>query len=293
MNQFLTFAFIGGDLRQAQAITSLAKEGYSIRLFGLDKIDIPKGFKIYKSSSLEDCLYGADIIILPLPYSNGDDTIKTSLSDVHININELVRKIEGHQLLLAGKADQQLIALAKLYNVHLIDYATREEMAVKNSIPTVEGALEIAMRETPYTIHSSKCLVLGYGRIGKLLASSLNALGAKTHVAARKYSDLAWIEANGLLPIHFPDLYSHIGNFDIIFNTVPELVLDFKHLTEIKESCLIIDLASKPGGVDFEVAGKLGKKVIWALSLPGKVAPQTAGNIIKETIVNILNELGV
>lgn len=292
MNKFLTFAFIGGDLRQTQVINSFAQDGYSVRIFGLD-FDVPNDSKIYKSSSVDDCLLGADIVILPLPYNNGDDTIKTNSSGVKIMVGDLIRKIKNNQILLAGKADKQLTALTELYNIHLIDYASREELAIKNSIPTAEGALAIAMAETPYTIHSSRCLVLGYGRIGKILSSYLKALGADTYVAARKYKDIAWIEANNLSAVNFSDLYDHIGNFDIIFNTVPELVLDFRHLSEIPDKCLIIDLASKPGGVDFETAQKLGKKVIWALSLPGKVAPQTAGNIIKTTIANILNELGV
>ena len=71
------------------------------------------------------------------------------------------------------------------------------------------------------------------------------------------------------------------------------MILDFKLLSKVRESSLIIDLASRPGGVDFETARNLGRKVIWALSLPGKVAPDTAGDIMKETIVNILEELGV
>ena len=40
---------------------------------------------------------------------------------------------------------------------------------------------------------------------------------------------------------------------------------------------------SKPGGVDLGAAGKLGLTVIWALSLPGKVAPVTAGAAIRDT----------
>lgn len=148
------------------------------------------------------------------------------------------------------------------------------------------------MQETPYTIHSSNCLVIGYGRVGKVMAKTLSGLSAHTYVAARKYSDIAWIKANGYNPVPIKELGDSIGKFDIIFNTVPSLVLDFRLLPKINKDCLIIDLASKPGGVDFEVARDLGKKVIWALSLPGKVAPDTAGDIIKDTIVNILEELG-
>ncbi|MGE4275639.1 MAG: hypothetical protein AB7E30_00520 [Lawsonibacter sp.] len=47
-----------------------------------------------------------------------------------------------------------------------------------------------------------------------------------------------------------------------------------------------------PSGVDLGVAGELGLTVIWALSIPGKVAPVTAGAAIKSTIYNMLRELG-
>ncbi len=293
LNQFLTFAFIGGDSRQIQVISRFARDGHPIQTYGLDTAIFPKDIHVSQSPSLKDCLTNADIVVLPLPYTTGDEIIKTTFSSTRIYINDILRQLSGTQLLFAGRADQQLRTLSDLYNVHLIDYADREELSIRNSIPTVEGAVEIAMSETPYTIHGSRCLVLGYGRIGKLLSKTLKALGANTTVAARKHSDLAWIAANGLTGIPFASLSQHIRNFDLIFNTVPTMVLDFRLLSEVPDSGLIIDLSSQPGGVDFETARMLGKKVIWALSLPGKVAPETAGDIIKDTIANILEELGV
>lgn len=162
-----------------------------------------------------------------------------------------------------------------------------------NAIPTAEGAIEIAISETPVTIHGSKCLVLGYGKIGKILTKDLYGMGAITYAAARKYADLAMIEGHGYEPLQMSTLKGRINEFDIIFNTVPALILDDEVLSKVQKDALIIDLASKPGGVDFEAAKKYGLRVIWALSLPGKVAPITSGAIIKDTIMNIINELGV
>lgn len=121
----------------------------------------------------------------------------------------------------------------------------------------------------------------------------LFGLGAQTYVEARKYADLAMIEGHGYEPLDLYHLKDCIGDFDIIFNTVPALILDRETLQNVKSDALVIDLASKPGGVDFEAAKILGVKVIWALSLPGKVAPVTSGAIIKDTIMNIIRELGV
>lgn len=135
--------------------------------------------------------------------------------------------------------------------------------------------------------------MLGYGKIGKILSKDLYGMGAQTYVEARKYADLAMIEGHGYEPLPLCELKNNIQEFDIIFNTVPALILDDEILTHVKKDALIIDLASKPGGVDFDAAKAYGVKVIWALSLPGKIAPVTSGAIIKDTIMNIINELGV
>lgn len=162
-----------------------------------------------------------------------------------------------------------------------------------NAVPTAEGAIEIAISETPITIHGSKCLVLGYGRIGKILSKFLDGMGAQTYVEARKYADLALIESHGCNPLTMKETKMRLDEFDIIFNTVPALILTREDLEKVKKDALIIDLASKPGGVDFTAAKELGIHVIWALSLPGRTAPVTAGIIIKDTITNILSELEV
>ena len=70
------------------------------------------------------------------------------------------------------------------------------------------------------------------------------------------------------------------------------MLFDEYMLNKLRKDTLMIDLASKPGGVDFNIAGKLGLKVIWALSLPGKVAPVSSGEIIAGTVLNILKERG-
>ncbi|MBE7016298.1 MAG: dipicolinate synthase [Ruminococcaceae bacterium] len=160
-------------------------------------------------------------------------------------------------------------------------------------MPTAEGAIEIAMTEMPITIYGSRVLVVGYGRIGKMLASRFKSLGADVTVSARKHKDFAWIEEQGCAYIHTMDIASYIKSYDIIVNTVPFTVIDRDALSEMRKDSLIIDLASKPGGVDFTSAKELGKNVIWALSLPGKTAPITSGKIIKDTILNILTEMEV
>lgn len=148
------------------------------------------------------------------------------------------------------------------------------------------------MEEISTTIYGQKVLLTGFGRITKVMVKALTGLGADVSVTARKYSDLAWARIYGCKAIHISELDNYISDYSLIFNTVPAVILDEKKLSKLKHDCLLIDLASKPGGVDFDTARKLGIKVIWALSLPGKVAPVTSGEIIADTICNILTERG-
>ncbi len=162
-----------------------------------------------------------------------------------------------------------------------------------NAVPTAEGALQIAMEELPITLHGARALVLGYGRIGSLLARRLHSLGAIVSVSARSYAAFAHIAAEGMQSLDTRMLTGQLGAFDVLFNTVPAKILGMSELAELHEDCLVIDLASKPGGVDFDGAQKLSRRVIWALSLPGKVAPISAAKAIRDTVYHILDEEGI
>lgn len=149
------------------------------------------------------------------------------------------------------------------------------------------------MENSSITLHGSKCIVLGFGRCGKVLAHMLKGIGAHLSVEARSMSDLAYIEGYGYTPVALKDLTEHIGQYDFIFNTIPSLILDGNKLNKVKQDAVIIELASKPGGIDLALAKRLGIKVIDGQSLPGKVAPETAAKIIFDTILNAYSDMGV
>ena len=132
---------------------------------------------------------------------------------------------------------------------------------------------------------------MGFGRIGKVLSKMLSGIGAKVYCEARKNEDIAWIKAYGYEPIHLNDLDKHLGMFDIIINTIPFQILDNDRLDLLKKDIVIIDLASNPGGVDRKAAKEKNIKLVWALSLPGKVAPVTSAEFIKETLYHALKEI--
>ena len=173
-----------------------------------------------------------------------------------------------------------------------IDYSLREEFLIKNAVPTAEGAIEIALRESDITLNGANAAVIGYGRIGKYLSEILSGLNCNVSVVARKESARANAEISGFSTYNFgnTDVYK---NADIVFNTVPTTVIGEDELSVMRPETKIIDLASLPGGVDEKSAKAHNVTIIRALALPGKVAPTTAGKIIFDTVTAILRERGV
>lgn len=152
--------------------------------------------------------------------------------------------------------------------------------------------MQIAMQELAVTVNGSTVLVIGYGRVAKACAKLFRAVGADVTISARKLSALAEAEGAGYKAELITALAENISGYTIIINTVPAMILDEKLLGVMDKNSLIIDLASRPGGVDFETAAKLNRRVVWALGLPAKAAPMTAGEIIARTVTDILNERG-
>ena len=178
---------------------------------------------------------------------------------------------------------------------HIFDYTKDEIFQLRNALPTAEGAIAIAMSESRRTLRGSQTLVIGYGRIGKLLADLLRNMGASVTIAARKSTDRALAQLHGCqtIPIYEDSSGSKLllsQRYHIIFNTVPVLLIDEKLLPKIPDDTILIDLASAPGGIDYDAANRLGKKTVVALSLPGKVAPITAGEIIGDLILTDLEK---
>lgn len=273
---------LGGDLRQETVKSLLEKENFDVTALGLSEGKIPL-----------DKLKKADILIFPVPTSSDGVTLNAPISKTKTALFDIIEKINKNCLVLGAKMPPNAAEMLKDRGIKYIDYFDREELIIKNAIPTAEGVLEIALSEMPITIFGSRVLVIGYGRVGKVIAEKFKLLGSDVTVSARKCEDFAWIEEKGLKSVHTEALPKVLSEFDLVINTVPARVLDGEALKNVRNDTLVLDVASKPGGVDFETAKKLKKNVIWALSLPGKTAPITSGKIIKETIMNIFSETEV
>lgn len=281
-----TFGIIGGDKRQLFLAQSLLSDGYQVILAGFDKLR-EQGFD--SLSGVEAAVLYSDAVILPLPSVRVDKSINAPMSGRSLFFSEREQAELCRKPVFAAMRDRLLRAYPKLEDARVYDYAAREDFAVRNALPTAEGAVELAMRTYEGTLAGSRTLVTGFGRIGKLLAKLLHALGAEVTVCARKPADLAMIAALGYRPVDTRRL-TEVRGFDVVFNTVPALLFDEKLLQHTDRTTLLIDLASLPGGVDFESAHRLEIDAQRALGLPGKCAPKTAGEMIKTTVLTMIEE---
>ena len=279
-----TYAVLGGDRRQLQLARLLRQDGHPVSAWGFDRAEGAE------QSSLEQAV-AADVVILPLPVSGDGRTLHLPLSDTTIALEDLWPLLDSRrQLICGGSISPAVLAQAARERLRLVDYFAREEVQIGNAVPTAEGAIQTAMEAMDRTLHGAEALVVGYGRIGRALARDLRGLGAQVSVSARRFRDLAWIEAEGYSPLHTERLSGELGRFDVIFNTVPALVLPRERLEACRASCVIVDVASDPGGVDFAAAEDLGIPAIWARGLPGRVAPATAAAVLRDAVYHILQE---
>lgn len=277
-----SFGVIGGDRRQAELARLLAADGNTVCTYGLDR------WKLGGEGSLDHAAL-ADTVILPLPLCKGDGVL--NCEEGPVPTTDLFRRLHPGQMILAGQVKPQQRQEAAVCGLTLEDYFLREELTVANAAATAEAAIQVAMEQLDRTLLGMPCLVLGFGRIGKLLSHRLHGLGAQVTATARKPEDLAWIRAFGWRPLETGALDGKLGAFGAVFSTIPSPVLGAPLLAQLPKDCLCVDLASVQG-IDLAAAERLGLPHVWARSLPGRMVPRTAAAVIRDAVYYILEERG-
>ena len=280
-----TILVAGGDLRYGYTARTLA-ERYDVHAVGFTRQILPFE-EVTLAETAADGLPMCDALVLPMPVSEDGVLVAAPFSRQNLALSAFIPLMKPGSVVFGGKFGkaEQLFREAGLTTM---DYLAQEEMSTRNAVPTAEGAIQILLEEMPRTIYGSRVLIAGFGRIGSRLAAMLHALGAEVTVAARDVTDRVRAEMLGCRSISVDALREHAGAFEVICNTIPARVLTREILKTMHPETLVLDLASKPGGVDWEAAQELGRRVVWALSLPGKTAPVTAGEIIAKTIIHML-----
>ncbi len=275
-----TFGVAGGGPRAAELVRLLKLDGYSVSAYG---VGAPESAE---TDALEDAL-GADVVILPAPLFGPDG--KLNCPGTELSAPELLSAFRPGQRVFAGMIPPETISKAQAAGVSMTDYMKHEPMAIANAAATADAALCLTMRETRETLTGKRCLVLGFGRIGKLLCHRLRGAGASVTAAARNPADRAWIRALGLSALDASALAGRLSGFQIVCNTIPAPVLDAELLSELPPDCFLMDLASERG-IDAQAASALGITSVWARGLPGRMVPRGAAAILRDTALSLIKE---
>lgn len=254
-----TFCVVGHDARQRAAAQTLRVGGF--RVVGPENAAL------------------ADYVLLPMSQERVSDEVARTL-----------QAVRPGTLLLAGRPGQPVRRAAQEASLPLVDYFRRPELECLNAVPTAEGCLALLLQLRQRTIWESEFLVLGYGRIGRAVARRLELLGGRVTVAARSAEQRANARCAGHRAAPLSALPELLPDEDTVINTIPAMVLPRGLLQKLPPDALIIDLASRPGGTDFAAAAELGVRAEHALALPGKCAPHTAGTLIAQTVMTMLQE---
>ncbi len=276
----VAFLILGGDNRSLYLGEYLENQGFKVCYYAFNHTEC--------YNDLEEAVNASDIIILPLPFTKDRLTLNSPLFDEVVLISDIVALASSKKFILGGQLPKSFCEELDSRNCPYCDYFLLDELAIYNAVPTAEGVVQVLIEQLPITIHEMKCAVLGYGRVGKILAATLASLGAEVTVFARKQSAFAEIYASGMKYKSFEALSTEDNSFDAVINTVPAKVLGSAELSRLNSECVLVEVASAPFGIDFQVAKERALQVVKASSLPGKVAPKTAGEIIGRSILPII-----
>ncbi|HEY8364303.1 MAG TPA: hypothetical protein VIK84_01915 [Haloplasmataceae bacterium] len=219
-------------------------------------------------------------LILPVRGVNQHNLI----DDSTIYLTENYLNLWNGKTIYTGLISETLKKQCNERGIRLVSYLS-EEMAIKNNYITTEGIIEAMVNNSEKAIFNSQILIIGYGKLGQICGKVLKALKGNITISCRHEKDILNAKINEFKVITHPQIISCINQFDFIINTVPYRLLNHTILRKINKSCqVIIDVSSKPYGLDHDYANKIGVRVLLLPGIPGKIAPITAGEIIGEYI---------
>ncbi|CAM4259604.1 dipicolinate synthase subunit DpsA [Paenibacillus typhae] len=286
----IRIVFLGGDARQLEVIRKCVEMDAVVSAAGFEKWEAPSpGVNLEQLSP--ELLGNADVLVLPTVGCDEEGNINALFSSGRLQLlEEHAAALPEGCTVYTGMAKGYLRSLCARHKLKLIELLNRDDVAIYNSIPTAEGALVMAIQNTDFTIHGSTSMVLGMGRTGFTMARALQGLGSTVKVGVRKQDHYARAEEMGWKPFMTGELLTQVGDTDLIFNTIPSMIITAQILSRVPKSSVIIDLASAPGGCDFRYAEKRGIKAMLAPGLPGIVAPKSAGMIMGNALVQSISE---
>lgn len=263
---------IGGDCRFSYMKKIMENCGFSVK-------------RIYPGEYRADDFSACSLFILPVPVSRDNININTPLAGEAFYFGDFIRLLPDGATVAGGMILPEWKEKLKNKNIRVFDYYKDEKLTVKNAVPTAEGVIGILINSLPETIDGLSCAVTGYGRCSKEICRKLKCLGADVTVAARSDKNLNDAYNDGIKICRLSDFHKNCSDIRAVINTVPARIIDESIISNLKNDAVIIEIASAPFGTDFNCAERYNINVIKAGSLPGRIAPETAGKIICDTVL--------
>jgi len=286
----IAICLVGGDARQVEITRIFSEMDASVRLLGFDNMQNHYS-GVVKVDFDPTAFENVDAVVLPPVGTDDIGRIDSIFSTENLQLTEAhIKALPAHATVYTGMANSYLKKLCSGVGIPVVELLERDDVAIYNSIPTAEGAIMMAIQNTDITLHHSNSIVLGMGRTGLTLARTLYSLGANVRMGVYKPEQYARAFEMGYAPFYTEELSMQVSDADLIFNTIPHMIITAQVISHIPHRAVIIDLASKPGGTDFRFAEKRGIKALLAPGLPGIVAPKTAGQIIARTLSSLILE---
>ena len=272
------FLLLGGDSRQLYLSRILAQNGFNVTVH-YDKDS---------SFSMEEAIKNNDVLLCPIPFTKDGISLLSVDETDDLGIGNILSLLTPEHTLFGGNIPTYVKDFARDNKIACFDYMDMEDITVKNTIATAEGAIAEAIRLSPGLIHRRQCLVTGFGRCGRTLALKLKGLDGDVTVADRKESQLVLAGSMGFHTCQLSGLFSDLGKYFYIFNTIPASVFEKDSILLMNPEVTIIDIASAPGGVDFNFCKEQGIRAKLCPGLPGIYGPQASAEILFEAIVKHL-----
>ncbi|MDF2510496.1 MAG: hypothetical protein K0S04_362 [Herbinix sp.] len=283
----LNLGIFGGDQRQVYMAEAFSKLGYHVYTYKTK--DTVYHENCIPLNSPKELFEKCQVLIGPIPLTKDLVSITASQA-MDLNTSNISQMLNNNHILIGGILPPSIITTCTEKGIPYFDLMTDERITILNAIATAEGTILEAIKGSEKNLHGSKALILGYGRCAKILALKLKGLDVNVIVAARSDEALAFAEAAGHKTITLNNMKSLLPSCDFIFNTIPAMILDRECLMLTNPSVTIIDIASAPGGVDYEFALKNNINAKLCLGLPGKVSPKSSADILVTKIDTFMKE---
>ncbi|MBR3646009.1 MAG: hypothetical protein IKN54_06285 [Lachnospiraceae bacterium] len=226
-----------------------------------------------------------DIYVTATPFSKDNIHVNTILNRP-LPISEFIDNLSSDSIVFGGSIKRDIFSSLTTKTKHVYDYLSDKDIVRYNANLTANGLLHDIIEHTPFSLLSSNVFIIGYGNCGRSIASLLSNLVKSIYIYDHTESNIERVINDGYNEIYYNEIKNKLSKFNVIINTVPDVVLTDELLSAADKSSFFFEIASYPFGFKKHIFDQLNLNLVYCLGLPGKYTPLDAGFKIAEYIYN-------